>query len=186
MNDREKSNYLLQSSDDFIPANVKDSEIQIELPAHIRRKIDEWILRYPPEHKSSGVFEALRIVQAENQNSLTLPLMDAIADYLEMPRIAVYEIAAFYTMYHLNPSGRHIIDVCTNISCELNGAGKILAHLEKRLGITLNETTADKKFTLKEVECLGACIAPPVCQIGKKYYENLTPEKIDDILSALE
>lgn len=159
------------------------------LPPDICEHIDKWNLRYPPEQKRSGVFEALRIVQERNiQNggsSLTVPLMDAVADYLEMPRIAVYEIATFYTLYYLNPVGKHIIDVCTNISCMLNGSEKILEHLKKRLGLSPNETTPDGKFTLKEVECLGACTAPPVCQIGKKYYENLTPEKIDEILDAL-
>jgi NADH-quinone oxidoreductase subunit E len=81
--------------------------------------------------------------------------------------------------------GKHIVDICTNISCGLNGAEHLMEHVKKRLGIGLNETTADGKFTLREVECLGACVAPPVCQIGKKYYENLTPEKIDEILDKL-
>jgi len=148
--------------------------------------IDKWILRYPPEQKRSGVFEALRVVQEENKGSLTVDLMDAVANYLGMPTIAVYEVATFYSMYYLDPVGLHVINVCTNISCSLNGAEKILDHFKKRLKINLNETTADGAFTLKEVECLGACIAPPVCQIGKKYYENLSPEKIDEILIALQ
>ncbi|OGT41894.1 MAG: NADH dehydrogenase [Gammaproteobacteria bacterium RIFCSPHIGHO2_12_FULL_37_34] len=157
----------------------------IQLSAAVCERIDQWILRYPAEQKRSGVFEALRLVQEENGGSLTVPLMDAVADYLAMPKIAVYEIATFYTMYHLNPVGRHVIYLCTNISCMLNGSENILEHLKKRLGITLNETTADGQFTLKEVECLGACVAPPVCQIGKRYYEHLTPEKIDQVLQEL-
>jgi len=151
-----------------------------------RKHIDEWLLRYPPEQKRSGVFEALRVAQEENGGSLTVPVMDAVADYLDMSKIAVYEVANFYSLYFLKPVGKHIIDICTNISCGLNGADKILAHCKKRLGITTNETTPDGKFTLKEVECLGACVAPPVCQIGKRYYEHLTPEKIDQILDELE
>lgn len=154
------------------------------LSSAICEHIDKWILRYPPEQKRSGVFEALRVVQQENQGSLTVELMDAVADYLSMPRIAVYEIATFYSLYHLEPVGKYVIDVCTNISCSLNGAERIVEHLKKRLGIEMNGTTADGKFTLKEVECLGACIAPPVCQIGKKYYENLTLEKIDEIVDS--
>lgn len=154
------------------------------LPDDICKHIDKWILRYPPEKKRSGVFEALRLVQERN-GSLTVSLMDAVAEYLDMPKIAVYEVATFYTMYYLNPVGQHVINLCTNISCSLNGAETILAHLKKCLGIELNETTKDGKFTLKEVECLGACITPPVCQIGKKYYENLTVEKIDEILETL-
>ena len=148
--------------------------------------IDKWILRYPPEQKRSGVFEALRVVQERNGGSLTVELMDAVADYLDMPNIAVYEVATFYTMYYLNPVGQHVINLCTNISCMLNGAEKILAHLKKQLGIDLNETTSDGKFTLKEVECLGACVKAPACQIGKQYHESLTPEKIDKILAALK
>lgn len=156
------------------------------LPLSIREHIDKWILRYPPEQKRSGVFEALRVVQEHNGGSLTTPLMDAVADYLGMPPIAVYEIAGFYSMYYVTPVGKHVLDMCTNISCSLNGAGELMAHLKQRLGIELNETTADGRFTLKEVECLGACVAAPACQIGKKYYENLTPEKMDEILETLK
>lgn len=159
---------------------------KIELSASARAHIDKWLLRYPPEQKRSGVFEALRYVQEENNGSLTVELMDAVADYLGLPNVAVYEVATFYTMYYLNPVGQHVIDVCTNISCMLNGSEKILEHLKKRLGINLNETTSDGKFTLKEVECLGACVSPPVCMIGKKYFENLTPEKVDEMLAALK
>lgn len=148
--------------------------------------IDKWLLRYPPERKQSGIFEALRLVQQEYGGSLTTELMDAVAKYLDIPKIAVYEVATFYTMYFLHPVGRHIVDVCTNISCNLNGSEEILKHIENRLQIGLNETTPDGKFTLREVECLGACIAAPVCQIGKKYHESLTPEKIDQILDGLE
>lgn len=155
------------------------------LSPDICAQVDKWLLRYPPEQKRSGVFEALRLVQEKNAGSLSVELMDAVADYLEMPRIAVYEIATFYTMFHLNPVGQYVINLCTNISCTLNGAEKILEHLKHKLGIELNQTTTDGKFTLKEVECLGACVAPPVCLIDKKYYERLTPEKIDEILAAL-
>ena len=147
--------------------------------------IDEWILRYPPEQKRSGVFEALRVVQIENKGSLSVDLMDAVADYLGMSRISVYEVATFYSLYHLNPVGQHVIDVCTNISCSLNGSGEVVEHLKKRLGVDFNETTQDGKFTLREVECLGACVAPPVCQIGHQYYEKLTVEKMDEILRSL-
>lgn len=153
------------------------------LSPHVRAHIDQWILRYPPEQKRSGVFEALRVVQEENGGSLTVELMDAVADYLGMPHIAVYEVATFYTMYYLHPMGKHVVDVCTNISCMLNNAEAIMSRFKERLGIDLNETTPDGQFTLKEVECLGACITAPVCQIGKKYYVSLTPEKVDDIIA---
>jgi NADH-quinone oxidoreductase subunit E len=103
-----------------------------------------------------------------------------------MPNIAVYEVATFYSMYEHKPVGKHKICVCTNISCLLRGSEEIVEHLEKRLGIKMGETTPDNKFTLKEVECLAACCGAPMFQIGKDYYEDLTPEKVDDILKRLE
>jgi NADH-quinone oxidoreductase subunit E len=152
----------------------------------VRAEIDRWMLRYPPEQKRSAVMEALRFVQQENQGWLTTDLMDAVAAHLDMPKIAVYEVASFYTMYNLKPVGRHVIDVCTNISCMLSDSEKIIEHLKRRLEIGLGETTPDGKFTLREVECLAACKDAPVCMIGKKYFEKLTPESMDKILEELE
>jgi NADH-quinone oxidoreductase subunit E len=151
-----------------------------------RAEIDSWAQRYPANERRSAVMEALRIVQNENGGWLTVDLMDAVADYLGMPRIAVYEVVSFYTMYNTKPVGRHIINVCTNISCMLCDSKKIVDHLKKRLEINLNETTQDGRFTLREVECLAACTSAPVMQIGKKYHEHLTPEKVDAILEELE
>ena len=155
------------------------------LSADIREHINKWALRYPADQRRSAVLEALRVVQERNGGSLTTELMDAVADLLGIPPIAVYEVATFYSLYFLQPVGRHVVDVCTNISCALNNAEAVLAHFKQRLGIDLNETTADGKFTLRAVECLGACVAAPVCQIGKTYYEKLTVEKVDDILGKL-
>jgi len=149
-------------------------------------KIEEWNKRYPPEKKASGVLQALHYAQEENGGFLTQDYLDAVADYLEMPRSLVYEVATFYTLYHLKPVGRQVISVCTNISCMLRGAEDLLEHLKKRLGIDLNETTSDGQFTLCEAECLGACVGAPMFQIGKKYYENLTPEKADKILDEIK
>ena len=129
---------------------------------------------------------ALHIAQDANGGSLTTEVMDAIADYLEMPRIAVYEVATFYSMYELKSVGKYKIAVCTNISCMLCGSDEIVDHLNNKLGIKFGETTPDKKFSLKEVECLGACGGAPMFQIGKQYYENLTAEKVDQILDGLE
>ena len=155
------------------------------LSADIRAKIDRWLTRYPEDQKRSGVLQALKYAQEENSGWLSERMMDAVADYLQLPRIAVYEVATFYSMYYLQPMGRHVIDVCTNISCALNGANDIADHFKKKLGIQFNETTADGHFTLREVECLGACVAPPVCQVGKKYHENLTPNSVDKMLEEL-
>ncbi len=124
--------------------------------------------------------------QEENGGWLTDDLMTGVAEYLGLPKIAAYEVATFYSMFNLNPVGRYIINVCTNISCMLSGSEKVVEHLKKRLGVELGETTQDGKFTLREVECLAACAAAPMFQIGKKYYETLTPEKIDAILAELE
>jgi len=151
-----------------------------------REEIDKWVAKYPVDQKQSAVMAALRIVQDQNGGWLNTSLMDAVAEYLEMPPIAVYEVATFYSMYELSPVGRHKICICTNISCMLCGSDKVVEHFEKRLGIKLGETTADGKFTLKEVECLGACVGAPMMQIGHEYFENLTPESIDQILAGLE
>lgn len=156
------------------------------LSEEMRAKLDHWLVRYPETQKRSGVLEALRLAQEENKGHLTVALMDAVADYLGMPAIAVYEVASFYSMYSLKPVGRHVISVCTNISCMLCDSEKVVEYFKKRLEINLNETTPDGKFTLREVECLAACTKAPVALIGKKYYENLTPEKIDEILSELK
>ena len=148
-------------------------------------KIDLEVAKYPPEHKQSAVMAALHIAQDEH-GWLSVPLMDYVADLLAMRPIQVYEVASFYSMYDLKPVGRHKISVCTNISCLLRGSDDIVAHLKGRLGIGFGETTADGRFTLKEVECLAACGGAPMFQVGKTYYENLTPERIDEILAGLE
>ena len=150
------------------------------------QEIDRWITKYPPEHKASAVLSALTIVQDENAGYLTEELMDAVADYLEMPKIAVYEVGTFYNMFDLEPVGKHKIDVCQSISCMLCGSQNLVAHLEKRLGIKLGQTTKDGKFTLRVVECLAACGRAPVMIIDKKYHDNLTLEEADKILDELE
>jgi NADH-quinone oxidoreductase subunit E len=157
------------------------------LSAHARAEIDRWLTRYPPDRKQSAVLAALREVQHENGGYLTTELMDAVADYLDLPPIAVYEVASFYSMFELKPVGRYSISVCTNISCMLRGGDAILAHIEKKLGIKLGESTSDGKFYLKrEEECLAACCGAPMMQIDHVYYEHLTPEQVDRVLDSLE
>lgn len=156
------------------------------LSADSRADIDRWIAKYPPERKQSAVMAALRIAQEQNGGWLTNELIDAVAEYLEMEPIAAYEVASFYSMYELKPVGRHKICVCTNISCMLCGSDGVVSHLENRLGIKMGQTTSDGRFTLKEVECLGACVNAPMFQIGTDYHENLTPETIDAILDGLD
>lgn len=156
------------------------------LSAEVRAKIDNWVKRYPPERKASGILQALHYIQEENHGSLTAELLDAVADYLEMPRTQVYEVATFYSLFHLKPVGRHVVSVCGSISCWLKGSEELLEHLKDKLKIEPGEMTADGKFSLFEVECLGACIGAPMCRINKEYHENLTPEVVDTILEALK
>jgi len=156
------------------------------LSPEAKAEIDRWVAKYPPERKQATVMAALRVVQEENSGWLSTELIEAVADYLEIAPVAAHEVATFYGMYDLKPVGRHKIFVCTNISCMLCGSDGIVARLEKKLGIKMGETTADGKFTLKEVECLAACCGAPMFQIDKTYYENLTPERVDEILDGLE
>lgn len=157
------------------------------LSRHAREEIDRWAVKYPPEQRQSAVLAALREVQHENGGYLTTELMDAVADYLGMPEIAVYEVASFYSMFELKPVGRHTISVCTNVSCMLRGADEILSHIERKLGVRVGQSTPDGRFYLKrEEECLAACCGAPMMQVDHVYYENLTPDKVDAILDRLE
>jgi len=165
--------------------NAKKSLLDL-LSSEVRTEIDHWVAKYPEEQKQSAVMAALRIVQENNQGHLTNELMDAVAVYLDMPNIAVYEVATFYSMYEHVPVGRHKICVCNSISCMLNGSGGMIDYLQDKLGVKLGEVTPDGKFSIKEVECLGACVGAPAVMIGKDYYENLTKEKIDQILEELD
>lgn len=156
------------------------------LSASVKAGIDKWVAKYPPERKSSAVMAALRMAQDDNGGWLTRELVEAVAQYLEMPPIAAEEVATFYSMYEHKPVGRHKICICTNISCMLCNSDMVVNHLQNKLGIKFGEVTPDGKFSLKEVECLGACVNAPVIQIGNTYYENLTPEKLDEILASLD
>lgn len=160
---------------------------KVELSAHTRKLIDAEIAKYPVDRKQSAILAALREVQHENHGYLTLELMDAVAAYLEMPKIAVYEVATFYSMLETRPVGRHSVSVCTNISCMLHGADDIVEHIEKKYKVKLGESSADGRIYLKkEEECLAACCGAPMMMVNHKYYENLTPDKVDEVLDALD
>ena len=157
------------------------------LSKNVRQVIDEAVKKYPEGRQHSAIFDALREVQHENKGYLTVELMDAVADYLRLEPIKVYEVATFYSMFETRPVGRHSISVCTNISCMLRGADDIVAYIEKKLGIKTGESTPDGRCYLKrEEECLAACAGGPMMMIDHKYYENLTPEKVDKILEGLK
>ena len=156
------------------------------VPEKIISEIDGWVIKYPSNQKQSAILPALLILQKNNQGFLTNELIEAAAAYLDMPSIAAYEVASFYSMYELEPIGKHKISICTNISCLLNGSSKIVKQFEKRCQTKLGETSADRKYTLREVECMGACIAAPMFEYNEKYYEKQTVESVDRFVDELE
>ena len=157
------------------------------LSDHTRSEIDHWLAKFPEDRKRSAVLSALNAAQHQNQGYLTTDLMDAVADYLGMAAIHVYEVASFYSMYEIKPVARNNVAICTNISCMLMGSDSIVDYVEKKLGIKIGESTEDGRIYLKcEEECLAACAGGPMMQVNHKYYENLTAEKVDEILDRLE
>ena len=147
-------------------------------------EIQTEIAKYPQGRAQAAVMAALRIAQDEC-GWVSDEVMTTIAGLLEIEPIKVAEVATFYTMYDLQPTGRHKISICTNLSCSLRGCASIVKHLTEKLGVQLGETTADSRFTLKEVECLAACGGAPAALINQDYHENLTPKRIDEILESL-
>ena len=157
------------------------------LSAHVREEIDHWVAKFPKGRQRSAVIAALQAAQHENEGFLTPEIMNAVAAYLDLPPIQVYEVATFYSMFETKPVGRHSISVCTNISCMLRGSDEIVAHLEQKLGIKTGESTPDGRIYLKrEEECLAACCGAPMMMVDHHYYENLTPEKVDEVIDKLK
>ena len=157
----------------------------MELSQNVRSKIDEARAKYPPEENRAPLIFALHAAQDEYR-WLDEPTLEAIAAYLDLEPIKVYEAATFYDMFNREPVGRYNVKVCTNISCMLTGSDGVVDHLRNRLGLDFGETSEDGRFTLTEVECLGACGGAPVVWIGRTYYEDITPERIDAILDGLD
>ena len=152
-----------------------------------RHEIDHWVAKFPPGRQRSASLAALRTAQEQNQGFLTADLMDAVAEYLKLPPVQVYEVARFYSMFETHPCGRHHVSICTNISCMLNGGEELLAHAARKLGIRANQSTADGRIFLKEEqECLAACTGAPMMMVDHVFHEHLTPEKLDAILDELK
>ncbi len=150
-------------------------------PAALAR-IDQAVAKYPADQKQSAVMAALTIAQDE-KGWLSTATMDFVAQYLEMPPIAVYEVASFYTMYDLKPVGKCKLAICTNLPCALQGAMAAALHLKQKLGIEFGETTADGAFTLKEAECLGACGDAPVLLVNNKRMAcGMSVDKLDQLI----
>ena len=158
-----------------------------ELSAHVKDEIEHWKARFPADRQRSAVISALHAVQHENHGFVTAEQMNAVAEYLDLPTIQVYEVATFYSMFQTREVGRNEVAICTNVACMLRGADEIVDHVEGKLGIKTGESTADGKIFLKqEEECIAACCGAPALMVNHKYYENLTTEMVDEILDGLD
>jgi NADH-quinone oxidoreductase subunit E len=149
-------------------------------------KVAEILKKYPDDRKKSAVMPLLDLAQRQNYNWLSKNSIEHVANLLEMPEIKVYEIASFYTMYNLKPVGKYLLQFCKTTPCMLRGIDQIIKDCEKKLGIKMDETTVDGLFTLKEVECLGACVNAPIVQINDDYAEDLTSENFLSIIEDLK
>jgi len=155
------------------------------LSSDVQRKIDRELTKYPPGQRQSAVMSALAFAQDEH-GWLSTDVMDAVAHYLGMPPVAVYEVATFYTMYNLKPTGRYKVTICTNLPCALSGANVAAEHLKQKLGIGFGETTADGKFTLKEGECMGACGDAPVLLVNdRRMCSFMSNARLDELVGEL-
>ena len=155
------------------------------LSADALRRIDRQVAKYPADQKRSAVIAALTIAQDEH-GWLSAELMDEVAAYLGMPTVAVYEVASFYAMFELKPTGRYKLTICTNLPCALSGATAAAEHLKRRLRIGFGETTGDGKFTLKEGECFGACGDAPVLLVNnKRMVSFMNPPELDALIDEL-
>ncbi|MBD8017772.1 NADH-quinone oxidoreductase subunit NuoE family protein [Kaistella pullorum] len=146
------------------------------------KQVQKIIARYPEGKQKSALIPVLHIAQKEFGGWLAVPVMDYVAEILSIKPIEVYEVATFYTMFNMKPVGKYVLEVCQTGPCMVNGSDGIIQHIRETLNIKNGETTADGLFTLKTVECLGACGYAPMMQLGKFYHEHLTNEKVDEIL----
>ncbi len=160
------------------------TDTQHVLSDHVREEIDHWVAKFPEGRQRSAIIAALQAAQHENQGFLTPEIMDAVAAYLDLPPIQVYEVATFYSMFETEPVGRHSISVCTNISCMLRGAYDVLAALESKLGVKKGGTSGN--FTIVEEECIAACANAPAVLCGTKYFLDVEPDKVGDLIAELE
>ena len=166
------------------PKDVKQPE-SFEFTPENMEQIKAIIARYPAGRQQSAVMPLLDLAQRQHDNWIPTAAMNRIAEILDMPPIRVYEVATFYTMYNLKPVGKHLVQFCTTTPCMLRGSDELVSACKKKLGVGLNETTPDGQFTLVEVECLGACVNAPMVQINDDYYEDLTPEIMEQVLDKL-
>ena len=157
------------------------------LTEQTQKTIDHWVSKFPQDKKRSALIQALIAAQEQNGGWITRELTEAVAQYLELPDVWAHEVVSFYSMFFTEPVGRHKVNICTNISCWLNGAEGMLAHAEEKLGVKLGETTGDGRITLvREEECLAGCCGAPMAVVDGHYHEKLDIQKLDAILDGLE
>jgi NADH-quinone oxidoreductase subunit E len=157
-----------------------------EFSNNTMKQIRELVSHYPKDRQKSALIPVLHLAQEENGGWLSIPVMDYVAELLNIQPIEVYEVATFYSQFNLKPTGRYVLEVCRTGPCCIVGAEKLIDHLEKKLGVKDGETTPDGLFTIKTVECLAACGYGPVIQIGDRYYEHLNIQKTDELLEKLQ
>ena len=152
-----------------------------------RNTIDHWVAKFPEDKKRSALIQSLMAAQEQNGGWITSELTEAVAEYLELPPVWAHEVVSFYSMFFTEPVGRHKVNICTNISCWLNGAEDLVAHAEKKLGVTLGGTTEDGRITLvREEECMAGCCGAPMAVVDGHYREKLDIDKLDALLDGLE
>jgi NADH-quinone oxidoreductase subunit E len=160
---------------------------EVMLTEKTRETIDHWVSKFPPDKKRSALIQSLIAAQEQNGGWITRELTEAVARYLDLPPVWAHEVVSFYSMFFTEPVGRHKVNICTNISCWLNGAEGMVAHAEKKLGVRLGGTTGDGRVTLvREEECLAGCCGAPMMVVDGHYHEHLDIEKLDAILDGLE
>jgi NADH-quinone oxidoreductase subunit E len=157
------------------------------LTENTRKTIDHWVAKFPEDKKRSALIQALIAAQEQNGGWITRELTEAVAAYLDVPPVWAHEVVSFYSMFFTEPVGRHKVNICTNISCWLNGAEEIVSHAEKKLGVSLGGTTGDGRITLvREEECLAGCCGAPMAVVDGHYHEKLDLKQLDAILDGLE
>lgn len=175
----------MKSTDNY--QAVKDVDPNEVLSDDTRARIDHWLAKFPEDRRRSALIQAMQAAQDQNDGYLDDRLIQAVAYYVDVPPMWAYEVVTFYSMFQRSPAGRHHVSICTNISCWLNGANDIVRHCEDKLGVKLGESTPDKRiFLRREEECLAGCCGAPMMLVDEQYHENLTPEKVDDILDKLK
>jgi len=171
------------SADSAVPANAPAT---FSFSPENMDRAKKIMAKYPAGRQHSAVMPLLDLAQRQNAMYLSQAAMDHVAELLEMPRIRVYEVATFYTMFNRTPVGKHIVQVCTTTPCWLRGSDDVVKACETKLGIGLGETSDDGQFTLREVECLGACVNAPIVQIGDDFYEDVGGAEMETIIDALK